>query len=82
MEQVLSTFDFTTSIRAALREFAPERVVLLGPGETLGGAIAQVLVLEGWQGIRSKSEFIARQATDEPILISMGRPDQYDRFVD
>jgi len=74
--QVTRQYDFTTSLRVALREFAPDALVLLGPGETLGGAIGQILVEEGWSGIRSKADFIARQKGEDPILYAMGRPDQ------
>lgn len=81
VDQVMETYDFTLSLRVALREFAPDALVLLGPGNSLGGAIGQTLVLEGWQGIRSKSDFIARQKSDDPALISMGRQDQFDRFI-
>lgn len=74
--QVTREYDFTTSLRVALREFAPDALILLGPGDSLGGAIGQVLVEEGWSGIRSKADFVARQRSDDPILFAMGRPDQ------
>ena len=74
--QVTSEYDFTHSLRVALREFAPDALVLLGPGDTLGGAIGQVLVEEGWSGVRSKADFLARQRGDEPLLFAMGRPEQ------
>lgn len=73
--QILETYDFTRALTVAIREFAPARIVLTGPGETLGGAIGQALVALKWQGIDSKAAFQARQATD-PILLAMGRPDQ------
>lgn len=73
VDQVLKPYDFTTSLRVALREFAPDVVVLLGPGDTLGGAIGQTLVMEGWNGIRSKADFVARQKSEEPVLLSLGR---------
>jgi acyl transferase domain-containing protein len=79
--QVVTTFDFTTSLRVVLREFAPDALVLLGPGDTLGGAIAQILVAEGWSGLRSKSAFLERQRSDTPILFSMGRPEQFARVA-
>ena len=81
VDQVLETYDFTTSLRVALREFAPDVLVLLGPGQTLGGAIGQTLVNEGWRGIRSKADFIERQRSGDPVLLSMGRADQFDSFV-
>lgn len=80
VQQVLETYDFTTSLRVALREFAPDVVVLLGPGDTLGGAIGQTLALEGWNGIRSKSDFVARQKSDRPLLLSMGREGVAERW--
>lgn len=73
--QILEPYDFTRAVQVAMREYAPERIILLGPGETLGGAIAQALIAIEWQGLTSKRDFQARQAAD-PILLSMGREDQ------
>ena len=78
--QVVEPFDFTQAIAVGLKEFAPERVVVLGPGTTLGGAIGQVLVALRWHGIDAKDAFDARQAAD-PFLLSMGRDDQRARVV-
>ncbi|MCP3920628.1 MAG: ACP S-malonyltransferase [bacterium] len=71
--QVTTPYDFTASVRVALREFAPERVVLPGPGNSLGGVCGQILVAEGWRGIRSKADFDALQKGARPVLDSMGR---------
>ncbi len=76
--QVVDTYDFTLSIRVALREFAPDVLVLPGPGTTLGGAIGQAIVLEGWQGIHSKGAFLERQKSSEPLLLALGREDQFE----
>ncbi|HUQ12880.1 MAG TPA: ACP S-malonyltransferase [Novosphingobium sp.] len=73
--QILEAYDFAKAIEVGIKEFAPDRIVLLGPGDTLGGAIGQVLVRERWLGITDKTAFAARQATD-PFLIAMGRSDQ------
>jgi acyl transferase domain-containing protein len=73
--QVTRTFDFGAVVRVALREYAPDLVVALGPGESLGGAVAQVMIAEGWRGITDRREFLARQA-DDPVVVSMGRPEQ------
>lgn len=73
--QILAPYDFALSVRVAVKEYAPDVIILPGPGDTLGGAIAQSLIGIGWQGIRSKGDFGARQAAD-PILLSMGRADQ------
>lgn len=74
--QVLEPYDFTASVRVALREYNPDHLVLLGPGETLGGAIAHVIIAEGWRGIHSKADFVAAQKGAQPPLISMNRPEQ------
>jgi malonyl CoA-acyl carrier protein transacylase len=73
--QILETYDFTRAIQVAVREFAPDRIVLLGPGDTMGGAVAQALIAIGWWGLGSKADFQAMQ-TDEPRLIAMGREEQ------
>ncbi len=59
-------------MRVALREFAPDRLVLPGPGNTLGSIVGQVLIAERWGGLRSKGDFQALQATAAPIVESMG----------
>jgi len=73
--QILETYDFTRAIQVAVREQAPDRIVLLGPGDTLGGAIAQALIAIEWRGLSSKRDFQEMQSAD-PFLISMGREDQ------
>ena len=73
--QILAAYDFTAAMTVALREFAPDRVVLLGPGETLGGAIGQVMIALQWLDIGSKSVFSLRQEED-PFLVAMGREAQ------
>jgi acyl transferase domain-containing protein len=69
--QVVKPYDFTTSLRAALRHCAPDVVVALGPGNSLGGPIARTLVAEGWRGIRTKAEFEAQQRRSA-LLLSFG----------
>lgn len=69
--QVVATYDFTKAVTVALKEFAPDNLVLLGPGNSLGGSIGQILVENEWESIRSKADFSARQKAD-PYLISMG----------
>ena len=73
--QILAPYDFARSVQVAVKEYAPDTLILPGPGDTLGGAIAQALISIEWQGIRSKADFAARQAAD-PILLSMGRAEQ------
>lgn len=66
-------YDFARAFRVALREYAPEVVLLPGPGASLGTACAQLIVAEGYRGIRSRTEFEAVQAGSAPILLSMRR---------
>jgi hypothetical protein len=73
--QILEPYDFTEAIQVAVKEYAPDRIILLGPGDTLGGAIAQALIAIRWRGLTSKADFQARQAAD-PLLLAMGRQDQ------
>ena len=74
--QILETYDFTRAVQVAVKEFAPDRIILLGPGDTLGGAIAQALIAIRWQGLGSKQDFQAVQSSDSPLLLSMGREEQ------
>lgn len=66
-------YDFARAFRVALREYAPEVILLPGPGASLGAACAQLIVAEGYRGIRSRTEFEAVQASPAPILLSMRR---------
>ena len=71
--QVVETFRFDHSVRVALRELAPERLVLPGPGNTLGGVCGQILAAEGWRGIHSRDDFDRVQDSDVPMVVSMQR---------
>ena len=73
--QVTQTYDFTRAITVAAREFAPDLFIVTGPGTTLGGAVAQSLILANWHGLNSKADFKSRQ-NSQPLLISMGIDDQ------
>lgn len=70
--QVTETYDFSRSIEVALKEYAPDGLLLLGPGNSLGGAIGQTLVSLGWKGILNKDSFKKRQET-APFLITSAR---------
>lgn len=73
--QVHAYYDFTSAVQVGVKEFAPDAVIILGPGSTLGGAVAQSLIGINWQGIASKDDFIARQKST-PYVLSMGMDDQ------
>ncbi len=74
--QVVDTYDFAFSVKTALAQTAPEVVVLLGPGNTLGGPLASILISAGWRGMESRADFEALQASDNPVLLSFGMPEQ------
>ncbi|MFC2953363.1 ACP S-malonyltransferase [Marinicaulis aureus] len=73
--QIIETYDFSKSIEVAVKEFAPDKLILAGPGATLGAPIAQELIRHEWLGLSSKADFSAMQKED-PFLIAMGRADQ------
>lgn len=71
-EQITTPFRFATALRVALREWAPDRVALPGPGSTLGGICGQVLVAEGYRAIHSRADFESAQQR-EPLILSLRR---------
>lgn len=73
--QVVEVYDFTRAITVALKEYAPDALILLGPGGSLGGSLGQVLIENDWRGLKTKQQFTELQA-EKPFVISMGRPDQ------
>lgn len=79
-EQLVASYDFTAAMRVGVREFAPDRVVIPGPGATLGGATAQALIQLGWQGWEDKASFQAGQQ-QQPRLLCMGIPEQRERML-
>ena len=78
--QVVETYDFTHAMRIAAREFAPDLFIVTGPGTTLGGAVAQSLILSNWRGMASKAGFQRRQE-EAPMLVSMGMAEQRPQVV-
>src|SRR3546814_16366639 len=73
--QVVEPYDFTRAIANAAREFAPDLFIVTGPGTTLGGAVAQSLILANWRSMASKADFQQRQS-EQQLLVSMGMEDQ------
>jgi len=72
-EHPRSTYDFGAGLLVALREYAPDVLLLPGPGATLGAACAQLIVCEGYAGLRSRAEFEQAQSGPTPILLSVRR---------
>jgi len=73
--QVVEPYGFVDGVRVALAEYAPDAVVLLGPGGNLGGAVAAAMIADGWKGVRCKADFLALQGR-EPFVVAMNRPEQ------
>lgn len=73
--QVTNTFDFTSSVTVALKEFCPDILVLLGPGNSLGGAVGQILIMNKWLNINSKKDFSKLQK-ENPFVLSLGIEEQ------
>jgi len=70
--QIVRPYDFTTAVRTALRHTGAEVVIALGPGNSLGGPLARILVQEGWRGATDRDAFDALQQSDQPVLLSFG----------
>lgn len=52
--QVLTTYDFSSAVRVAIREFQPEVLLCAGPGASLRAPIGHVVLRETWRGIDSR----------------------------
>lgn len=72
-DHVTTTYDFAAALRVALREYAPEVMLLPGPGRMLALPSAHLMVAEGYRGLRSRAEFEAHQADVAPLVLSMRR---------
>ena len=73
--QVIKKYDFSSAISIALKEFCPDNVVLLGPGNSLGGPVAQILIDRQWNGLKSKEDFLNAQKI-KPYVVSMDIEEQ------
>ncbi|MCM2348835.1 MAG: hypothetical protein NDI69_02370 [Bacteriovoracaceae bacterium] len=73
--QVDQTYNFSKSIEVCVKEFAPDYLIITGPGMTLGGAVAQVLINKKLKAMTSKDEFKQFQ-NHSPYLLSMAEPQQ------
>ena len=73
--QVTEPYNFSKAIEVAIKEYAPDKLVILGPGATLGGAVAQCLIEHHWLGLSSKKDFIEQQKKS-PFILSMGITEQ------
>ena len=76
--QVVEPYNFSKAIEVAIKEFAPDKLIILGPGATLGGAVAQSLISHKWLNLTNKADFIAQQK-NAPFILSMGLLDQREK---
>ncbi|RGP40696.1 [Acyl-carrier-protein] S-malonyltransferase [Altererythrobacter insulae] len=73
--QIVEPYDFAKSVEVALKEFAPDLLILTGPGGSLGAPVAQCLISHRWRQITDRESFMKQQSAS-PYLISMGREEQ------
>lgn len=73
--QINTAFDFSKALEVGIKDYAPDVIIILGPGTTLGGPAAQELIKHRWEGLESKADFKQRQSQN-PYIISMGMDDQ------
>jgi [acyl-carrier-protein] S-malonyltransferase len=73
--QLNRTYDFTRAVQVAATEFAPDKIIVLGPGTTLGAPTAQSLIASQWRNLSGKADFQARQI-ENPVILSMGIAEQ------
>lgn len=66
-------YDLASAVRVALREHAPDVLLLPGPAGSLGAACAHLVVAEGYRGVRSRADFESAQRSEAPLLLSMRR---------
>lgn len=78
--QVVEPYNFSKAVEVAIKEFAPDKLIILGPGATLGGAVAQSLINHQWMNLKSKADFIAQQKLD-PYILAMGLTEQRDQVL-
>ncbi|MDH3673424.1 MAG: ACP S-malonyltransferase [Gammaproteobacteria bacterium] len=78
--QVRFTYDFSKAVEVMIKEFAPDRIIVPGPGYTLGAPIAQELIKHQWLGIRSKDDFLSIQ-NEDPFVLCMGIEEQRQRVI-
>jgi len=69
--QVYRPYNFSKAIEVSVKEYAPDHIIVLGPGSTLGSSVAQTLIKFTGYGLTSKQNFKDRQVVD-PVVISMG----------
>ena len=79
--QINQTYNFTKAIITGVKEFAPDIVIVLGPGTSMGPPVAQSLIEHQWYKFDSKTSFKKSQMT-APKVLSMGIDEQRKLVID
>jgi len=74
-DQINQPYNFTKSLEVGIKEFAPDKIIVLGPGTTMGPPVAQTIIANQWFGINSRANFKKRQDIDS-VILSMGIDEQ------
>lgn len=74
-QQVCAPYDYSKAIEIATKEFSPDKLIILGPGSTLGSPTAQQLISMNWLNLTSKQDFKKLQCS-HPFILSMGLEEQ------
>ena len=61
-------------LRARFGGFAPDQLLLPGPGNTLGGVVGEVMVAEGWRGMQRRADLEECRERGESPILSMDEP--------
>lgn len=67
-QQVTETFDFSATVRTAIREFCPDLLLCAGPGTSLRAPVGHVVLAEGYRGVQSRADLLGRN----PALTTTG----------
>lgn len=57
--QVVETFDFSATVRTAIREFNPDVLLCAGPGTSLRAPVGHVALAERYRGLQSRDALFA-----------------------
>lgn len=74
-DQVSRPYNYSLALEVLIKEFAPEYIFLAGPGVSMGGATAQVIIEKNLKNFINKTEFKNTQSVS-PYLINLGDENQ------
>lgn len=74
--QVTDPYDLRNAVEVAMGSYAPDSIICLGPGDSMGASVASTLIAMGWRGLRDRADFMEAQGGAVPLVISMAREAQ------